>query len=215
MSLPGDGLIAMALLQATHAITIDTAPERIWPWLLQIGQGRAGFYSDSPWWDSCVDLYYHLLSYEQGRRRVRYQKRDRHIASEWQNLRVGDAIPDGPPGTAYYLVRQIEPNRSLVLSTDTHLPFLLPALFRKRVAAELSVAYLLIPVTEGQTRLVRRMRMNCRPRWFQPFVAAVVWVWGERLTARNFLRGLKRRAESGSYSDADRETASTARGRWQ
>lgn len=43
--LPGDELFPVFAGQATHAITIHTAPERVWPWLMQIGQDRSGFYS--------------------------------------------------------------------------------------------------------------------------------------------------------------------------
>lgn len=41
--LPGDDLIAGADLIATRAITIRAAPDRVWPWLAQLGQGRGGF----------------------------------------------------------------------------------------------------------------------------------------------------------------------------
>jgi len=99
----------------THAITIDAPAERIWRWLVQIGQERAGFYSDSAWWDKVVDFYYHVLSREQGRTRVRYQKRDTNIVSDWQELHTSDAILDGPPGTAYYVVRQLAPITRAVL----------------------------------------------------------------------------------------------------
>jgi len=195
MALPGDEILPAPMLEATHAITLNADAEQIWPWLIQIGQGRAGFYSDSPWWDKAVDLYYRLLSRELGRARVRYQKRDTGIVPEWQELRVGDAILDGPAGTAYYVVRQIDARHSLVLLTDTHLPYLLPSRQRRRVAATLTAAYLLIPLADGTTRVVRRMRMTCRPLWFRLLVVPLVWIWGERITAHNFLRGLKCRVE--------------------
>jgi hypothetical protein len=43
--LPGDELLSHADLVATRAIAIDAPPERVWPWVVQIGQGRGGFYS--------------------------------------------------------------------------------------------------------------------------------------------------------------------------
>lgn len=43
--LPGDDLLPGNLGQVTRAITIDAPPERIWPWLMQMGQDRGGFYS--------------------------------------------------------------------------------------------------------------------------------------------------------------------------
>jgi hypothetical protein len=44
-AMPGDELLQAAQFQATRAITIEAPPERIWPWLVQVGFGRAGFYS--------------------------------------------------------------------------------------------------------------------------------------------------------------------------
>jgi hypothetical protein len=43
--LPGDALLPDATATLTHGITIDASPARIWPWLVQMGGGRAGFYS--------------------------------------------------------------------------------------------------------------------------------------------------------------------------
>jgi len=44
-TLPGDELFPVYAGEATHAITIHAAPDKIWPWLMQIGQDRSGFYS--------------------------------------------------------------------------------------------------------------------------------------------------------------------------
>ncbi|HMK92330.1 MAG TPA: hypothetical protein VK576_04965 [Thermoleophilia bacterium] len=43
--MPGDALVPEASFCATRAITIDAAPGAVWPWLAQLGFGRAGFYS--------------------------------------------------------------------------------------------------------------------------------------------------------------------------
>lgn len=108
-----------AELEITHAMTIAASPEQVWPWLVQTGQGRAGFYSDSPFWDRCMDWYYRQLSREKpGKAAVGYQVRvsDR-VMPEWQNPHVGDIIADGPPGTAYYVVRHVTPeNRPVTTS---------------------------------------------------------------------------------------------------
>jgi glyoxylase-like metal-dependent hydrolase (beta-lactamase superfamily II) len=201
MPLPGDDLVQSPMVQATHAVTIGAPPQRVWPWLVQTGQGRAGFYSDSPFWDRCVDWYYRRLSREQpGKAAVGYQvgASDR-IVPAWQGLRVGDIIADGPPGTAYYVVRQLEPDRAFVLFTDTHLRYLVPARLRDNprlgIFGELSDSTVLTEPEPGQTRVVRRMRMRCGPWPFRALVVPIVLVWGEAITARNLLRGVKRRAE--------------------
>ena len=43
MPLPGDDLVPSPVVQTTHAVTINAAPQQVWPWLVQTGQGRAGF----------------------------------------------------------------------------------------------------------------------------------------------------------------------------
>jgi hypothetical protein len=201
MVLPGDELVQNPFFESTHAISINAPPERVWPWLIQIGQGRAGFYSDSPWWDAAVDFYYRVLSREQGRKQaVGYRVgNSESLVQAWQEVRVGDTIIDGPPGTAFYVIRHIDKNRSLVLFSDTHIPYLLPARLRNSrrlgVAGELSDSFALFETAPGNTRLVRRMRVTCKPRLFRALVLPVILVWGEAITARNFLRGIKRRAE--------------------
>lgn len=40
--MPGDGLLPRAQYRCTRAITIDVPPEQVWPWLVQVGYGRAG-----------------------------------------------------------------------------------------------------------------------------------------------------------------------------
>lgn len=45
LPMPGDELIEMPIFNVTHAITIQARPEEFWPWIVQIGYGRAGFYS--------------------------------------------------------------------------------------------------------------------------------------------------------------------------
>ena len=201
MPLPGDDLVPSPLVESTRAVTIHAPPEQVWPWLVQLGHGRAGFYSDSPFWDRCVDWYYRLLSREQpGEAPVGYhvEVTDRVIPA-WQNPHVGDIVADGPPGTAYYVVRQVEPNKAFVLFTDTHLRHLVPARLRNwpqlGIFGEISASYLLTEPEREQTRVVRRMRLTCGPWPFRAFAVPVVLFWGEAITARNFLRGVKRRAE--------------------
>jgi hypothetical protein len=59
-SLPGDSIISHASLNATRAITICASPERVWPWIVQMGYRRAGFYTydlvDNGGYPSAVDV---------------------------------------------------------------------------------------------------------------------------------------------------------------
>ena len=83
-SLPGDELLPLAQFRATRAISIDAPPDVVWPWLVQVGAGRAGWYSN--------DLLDNL-----GRPSAV------EILPEFQALQVGQWIPMspwGPPSAA-------------------------------------------------------------------------------------------------------------------
>jgi deazaflavin-dependent oxidoreductase (nitroreductase family) len=202
MPLPGDDLVPSPLVQTTHSVTINAPPAQVWPWLVRLGHGRAGFYADSTLWDRSVDWYYRRLSRGQPSKApvgYRVEAADR-IVPAWQHPRVGDIIADGPPGTAYYAVRHVEPNKAFVLFTDTHLRYLLPARLRDDprlgIYGQLSDSYLLTEPEPGKTRMVRRMRLRCGPWRLRAYLVPVVLIWGEAITARHFLRGVKRRAEA-------------------
>lgn len=81
---PGDELVPTPKWDASHAITIQAKASDIWPWLVQIGQGRGGFYS------------YQKLENLAG---CNIQNSD-CILPEFQSLQVGDPIklhPETPP----------------------------------------------------------------------------------------------------------------------
>jgi hypothetical protein len=80
--LPGDELPSPMGDRAvsTRAITIDAPPEEVWPWIVQMGSGRAGFYTHE-----LVERLL-LVTYADGHSSTR-------IHPEWQELRVGDRVP--------------------------------------------------------------------------------------------------------------------------
>jgi len=77
-SMPGDERRGKSTFLATRAITINDTPENIWPWLIQMGYGRAGFYG--------YDILENLGS-ERG-----IYSADR-ILPKFQNLTIGDVVP--------------------------------------------------------------------------------------------------------------------------
>ncbi|HET6891535.1 MAG TPA: SRPBCC family protein [Pyrinomonadaceae bacterium] len=84
LQLPGDELVENPRLNATHAITINAPLKDVWPWLVQIGQKRGGFYSYT-WLENLVGC--DMRNADQ-------------IVPEWQNLKVGDEVwlhPKAPP----------------------------------------------------------------------------------------------------------------------
>jgi hypothetical protein len=67
---------------------------------------------------------------------------------------------------------------------------------RLGIHGEISDSFLLTEPQPGTTRLIRRMRLSCGPWPFRAYAVPVVLIWGEAITARNLLRGIKRRAET-------------------
>ena len=106
--LPGDDLVVDPQMVTNHGLTIDAPAERVWPWLTQLGWHLGGWYT--PRW---VDR---LLFPDN------WASLDRLDPTLLRDLQVGDTIPDGPPGTAEYVVSQTERPRLLVLRSTTHIP---------------------------------------------------------------------------------------------
>jgi hypothetical protein len=75
--MPGDEIVKRPMFNATRAVTINARPEDIWPWLVQIGFGRAGWYS--------YDVLDNL-----GRRSAE------RIRPDLQHIQPGDLVPIGP-----------------------------------------------------------------------------------------------------------------------
>jgi hypothetical protein len=92
--MPGDELVAEPSFNATRAITIDAPPEAVWPWLVQIGYGRAGFYS--------YDLFDNAARPSAER-----------ILSEFQEPKIGDWVPMASKvnETTAFKISAFEPNR--------------------------------------------------------------------------------------------------------
>ena len=85
-TLPGDELIVRPSLVTNHAATLSAPPEQVWPWLTQVGWHRGGWYT--PRWVDRLLFPDNLPS------------TDRLDPDLVRDLRPGDRIPDGPPGTA-------------------------------------------------------------------------------------------------------------------
>jgi hypothetical protein len=96
--LPGDDVVPGHRYRATRAITIEACPEHIWPWIVQIGSGRAGWYAfdriDNKGVPSATD-----------------------IIPELQDLHVGDLIPMVVGKEVGPRVKVIEPTRRMLWAT--------------------------------------------------------------------------------------------------
>ena len=93
--LPSDALVADPTFDATRAITLDAPPEQVFPWLVQMGLTRAGWYS--------YDLLDNL-----GRPSAR------HIIPELQGLAPGDIVPMSPNGKQGMRVLSVDAPTAMV-----------------------------------------------------------------------------------------------------
>jgi hypothetical protein len=146
---PGDELVPVPDGGATMATTLPAPPEKVWPWLVQMGGERAGWYS----WD-WVD-------------NDRERSADR-VVPEWQNLQIGQHLQRPPKGpTNWWTVVILEPNRTMVLQTSydsTGRSFDPRSGTAPRAYTEGIWGFHLRPVPEGGTRLVVRTRNLSHPR---------------------------------------------------
>ena len=176
--LPGDDIVANPTVVTDHAITVDATPGDVWPWLVQMGWGRGGWYT--PRW---VDRLLFPANGPSARR----------IQPELQDLKIGDFVPDGPPETKCGLyVEVLEPERALVLHSTSHLPLS----WRDRAELDWSWAFILTPLDEGQrTRYHFRSRWTTSPWWFTAGGLLGI-VPADFYMSRGMLRGVRERAEA-------------------
>jgi hypothetical protein len=193
--LPGDGVVARPEVVTDHAITIDGPPECVWPWLVQMGWHRGGWYT-ARWVDR-------LLFPANG-------PSASGIIPELQDLGVGDFVPDGPPETGCaFVVGQVRPRQALVLHSTSHLP---PSWRdRHRAALDWSWSFVLDPLDGGRrTRLHVRSRWSTFPWWFT-LAGRLAVVPADLVMSRDMLRGVKQRAEALAAGSRPRPTAVTTR----
>lgn len=176
--LPGDPMVAEPAEQTTRAVSADAPREAVWPWLVQIGWGRGGFYSYS-----AVERALGLAT--PGATRVE---------PGLQALRVGDTVrmtPDpyliGLAGRGFSVV-DVDPPRSLSL------------LQRRPSGVMIGWVFVLRELPDGRTRVIARTR---RTRPTAPRHRLAQWAEstllgpGEAVMERGMLRGLARRAARG------------------
>jgi len=98
--MPGDELITSPAFSATRAITIEAPSTEVFPWIAQMGLGRAGWYSYD-----FIDNF--------GR------KSATSVHPEWAVSSVGDVVPGGPIS---FVVTHIDSPNHLVMSLRGHRP---------------------------------------------------------------------------------------------
>jgi len=178
--LPGDDLAPHPRSEITCAITMRAPVEGVWPWLVQLGCRRAGWYS------------YDLL--DNGGR----PSADR-IVAEHQRLAVGDKVLLTPKGPLAMPVAALEPEKALVLGGTLNTrtgdgvspgdP--LPETYYTGINA-----FVLERAGETATRLLFRQRLDWNPGVANTLIYRVFLEPISFVMARRMLTGIKRRAEA-------------------
>ncbi|MFC2036029.1 hypothetical protein ACFLUJ_07935 [Chloroflexota bacterium] len=178
--LPGDELVNNVKGWYNHAITINATPADVWPWIVQLGQNKGGFYS------------YELLENIVG---SKIHNAD-NIVPEFQNTVIGDKVAMTPKA-APYIVATIESGQAFVLqlrvnlqtqeSVDNTQP--LPNKYQ-----DSSWVFFLGETSEGTTRLISRSRNDWNQSKTNTFIYSMFGVISQAMD-RKMLKGIKKRAE--------------------
>ena len=176
---PGADLISGGRRGATMAVTIEAPPSRVWPWLVQMGCDRAGWYS----WDRLDNGG--VPSAER-------------IHPEWQDVRIGQRLASLPSGRAWFEVAALEPERFLGLRAAIDLrhgrPFD-PAGPRPPFHVDTLWGFQLKPWPAGRTRLVVSGYAAARPRLLQALADRLFWEPAHWIMQTRQFTNLRRRAE--------------------
>lgn len=187
--MPGDPLVPNPMGMLTNGVTIRASPTNVWPWIVQIGSGRAGWYSYD-WIDNG------------GRASAK------SILPEHQQLAPGDIVPAIPGMTDAFCVAAVEPPVHLILTVPD-----------AKGGIQVSYEFLLVLLDHDHTRLIVRGRLSDRwptathvspasshspifiervytvlARSPRPLKLAIAYL-GHHLMESRMLRGIKRRAE--------------------
>jgi hypothetical protein len=185
-SLPGDDLVPDPKCGYTQALTIKASVSEVWPWLVQIGYKRAGWYSH--------DFLHRLMG-------IAGSVDDEHgsakrIIPELQDLKVGDVV-EIAPGMGY-VVAGIKPEQALILQSrvDTGKWESLSSsdpLPEKYLSS--SWVWFLEEIDEKTTRLIVRVRSDCNPGLLSTLSVGIPNELGSLVMQPKTLRVLKQRVE--------------------
>ncbi len=178
--LPGDDLIPEPLYATTHAVTVRAPATAVFPWLVQLGQNRGGFYT----YDFLENLF-----------RLDIHSADR-IHPEWQDLEPGrDFMSLDPQETMKLTVVTLDAPRAFVVRTGG--PDEAPAapgdFFKGEIAA--SWAFVVEPLSATSCRLLIRWRACWRETVPAAFARAFLLEPAHFVMERGMLRGIRARAE--------------------
>ena len=176
-ALPGDDLVRDRW-RTTRAITINATAEDVWPWLVQMGFGRAGWYSYD-WLERVIGAG----NFAEGRSA-------QSVLPQFQSLAVGDSVPLSADGGLTAAV--VDPPRALVLRMAMSMLTGAPARDGDHAVLDWTWAFVLVPAGPRSSRLLVRVKADYRPRalgMLFPLLLEPVHL----LMERAMLRGVRRR----------------------
>jgi len=183
-TLPGDELFPVYAGEATHAITIHAAPEKIWPWLMQIGQDRSGFYS------------YTFLENAFGCDMPKVER----LVPEWKPRTRGETVwfcnPKRFNGEGKMIPAVVETNRAFTLITPADWKNVQPG----GRAREGFWSFTLQPIDAGQTRLIARVRGGTPPTLASRLMGRLFWEPAHFIMEQKMLRTIRDLAEQTQQS---------------
>lgn len=196
MQFPGGNLIGDPIIDLHYEIEIDAEPADIWPWIIQMGYHRGGWYIDT-WWDEAIQKHFWpRVVPEEARGSFKPPASD--IMPEYQALGVGHIIPDGPANTAYYKVVDIQPEKLLLLYSTSHFKYAAPQFVYNTPLAPRGAfcwAFVLDPISSKKTRLISWWQAEIHPKTFF-FLIKPIFCFIDGLHQREILKGIKRRVEN-------------------
>ncbi len=193
--LPGDELVPHPRVKYTRGITIENTPDKIWPWLAQIGQDRGGLYS-----------------YEQLENLVGCDIRNAdRILPEFQQIKIGDRVKLGPTGYPYYTVLGVKANEALILAAADVIPEADGLRLPDPLPQEYTLAnwvFYLQPISPHATRLLVRGWLDYEPNsWKNWLVWRVLTEPISFVMERKMMREIKKRVEVTAQSGSRSATA--------
>jgi len=171
-SYSGDELVPSPRILYTRAISINAAPEDIYPWIVQLGALKGGMYSYE-WLETNI-LRCELINADR-------------IHEEWQDLKVGDKVkmcPEDNWGPPAYEVAMLEPDHVIVLGHQYSSP-----VDQENGTWSDVWQFVLASQADGTTHLILRSR---------DVKEGLIWDLfrpGEFIMVRGMLLGIKERAE--------------------
>jgi hypothetical protein len=180
-TLPGDDLFPVYTGQATHAITIHASPQQVWPWLMQIGQDRSGFYS--------YTIFENMFGAD--------MPKVEHLVPDWQPRTVGETVWFATPkrfgGQGKMIPAIVEPNRAFAMVSPNDWQRLQAG----GRAQEGMWTFTLEPQGNGQTRLIARVRGGTPPTLMSRLVGRLFWEPAHFVMERKMLRTIRDLSERG------------------